>query len=104
MSKKTVEMSLQKSLLWYLEKDYLALVSIIKTVWKDETINLGDTILQVIRHAEINKKNKKNSADVFNAKVLAANFIGHLKEPVQQKNAWNKVSQLKTPIVARFYT
>ena len=45
MSKKTVEMTLQGSLLRHLGKDYSALVSAIETTWTDETTNLQDTIL-----------------------------------------------------------
>lgn len=37
MSKKTIEMTLQGSLLRHLGKDYSALVSAIETAWKDET-------------------------------------------------------------------
>ena len=71
MTKKTIEMILQRSLLHHLGRDYAALVSAIKTNWKDETTDLADTILRVIRHAEINKSNNKDNADV---KVLAANI------------------------------
>ena len=71
MSKKTIEMTLQGSLLHHLGKDYAALVSAIETNKKDETIDLADTILRVIRHAEINKGNNKDNANV---KVLAANI------------------------------
>lgn len=45
MSKRTIEMALQDSLLWHLGKDYSALVSAIETTWKDETTDLQDTIL-----------------------------------------------------------
>ncbi len=71
MSKKTIEMTLQGSLLRHLGRDYAALVSVIETNWKEETTDLVDTILRVIRHAEINKGNDKDNADV---KVLAANI------------------------------
>ena len=71
MSKKTMEMTLQGSLLRHLGRDYAALVSAIETNWKDETTDLANTILRVIRHAEINKGNDKDNADV---KVLAANI------------------------------
>ncbi len=72
MSKKTVEMALQRSLLRHLGKDYLALVSAIETVWKDKTTDLSDMILRVTRHAKINRGNEKDS--IPNAKVLAANI------------------------------
>lgn len=63
MSKKTIEMTLQGSLLRHLGKDYSALVSAIETTWTDETTDLQDTILRVIRHAEINKDNNQDIAD-----------------------------------------
>lgn len=68
MSQKTVEMTLQGNLLRDLGKNYSALVSAIETEWKEETTNLSDTILRVIRHAEINKGNAQDSAE--NTKVL----------------------------------
>ena len=64
-------MTLQESLLRHLGRDYAALVSAIETNWKNKITHLADTILQVIRHAEINKGNNKDNADV---KVLAANI------------------------------
>ena len=36
------------------------------------TIDLVDTILKIIRHTEINKRNKKNTADNINALVVGA--------------------------------
>ena len=69
MSRKTVEITLQGNLLWHLGKDYSALVSAIDTEWKEETTNFFDTILRVIRHAEINNKNAQDVAG--NTKVLA---------------------------------
>ncbi len=45
MSKKTIKMTLQGSLLCYLGRDYAALVSAIETNWKEETTDLADTIL-----------------------------------------------------------
>lgn len=62
MFKKTVEMTLQDSLLRHLGKDCSALVSAIKTTWTDETTDLQDTIFWVIRHAEINKDNDQDIA------------------------------------------
>lgn len=74
MSKRIVEMTLQGSLLRHLGREYSALISAIETVWRDETTNLGDTILRVVRHAEITKGNEEDNADYTNAKVLAANI------------------------------
>lgn len=68
MSKRTIEMILQGSLLRHLGKDYSALVSAIEIAWKDETTDLADTILQVIKHAEINKGNDQDNAKV---KIMA---------------------------------
>lgn len=71
ISKKTIKMTLQESLLRHLGRDYAALVSAIKTSQKDEITDLANTIFQMIKHAKINKSNDKNNADV---KVLAANI------------------------------
>lgn len=76
MLKKTMKMILQRSLLCRLRKDYAAFVTAIETNQKDKTINLADSILQVIRHAEINKDNNRDNADV---KILAANIYRALK-------------------------
>lgn len=35
-------------------------------MWKEETINLADTILKIICHAEINNENEKNKANNIN--------------------------------------
>lgn len=69
MSKKSIEMTLQGSLLRHLGKDYSALVSAIETSWTEENTDLAETILRIIRHAEINKGNMEDSAE--NTKVLA---------------------------------
>ncbi len=69
MSRKTFEMTLQGNLLRHLGKDYLALVLAIKGEWKEETTNLSDTILRVIRRAEIDKENAQDVAR--NTKILA---------------------------------
>ena len=69
MSQKTVEMTLQGNLLGHLGKNHSALDSAIETEWKKETTNFSDTILRVIRHAEINKGNAKDVAG--NTKTLA---------------------------------
>lgn len=69
MSRKTVEMTLQRSLLRHLGKDYSALVSAIETEWKEYTTNLSNTILRIIRHAEINKGNTQDLTE--GTKVLS---------------------------------
>lgn len=66
-------MALQGSLLRHLGKDYSALVSAIETTWKDETTDLQDTILRIIRHAEINKGNDQNIASSIPTNALAVN-------------------------------
>ena len=76
MSKKIIKITLQKSLLCHLGRDYAALISAIKTNWKDETTDLANTILRVIRYAEISKGNNKNNVNI---KVLAANIHRALK-------------------------
>lgn len=67
ISRKIIEIVLQENLLRHLGRDYFALVSVIETTWKEETTDLGDTILRVIRHAEINKENEKDTAKNVNA-------------------------------------
>ena len=74
MSKKTVEIAFQRSLLRHFDKNYLALVSAIKTVWEDRNTNLSNIILRVTCHAEIQRGNVEDNADTPNTKVLAANI------------------------------
>ena len=71
ISKKTIKMTLQKNLLRYLKKNYIALVLAIEINWKDKITDLANTILRVIRPTEINKNTNKDNSDV---KVLAANI------------------------------
>lgn len=70
MSKKSIEMTVRKSLLLHLSKNYSAVVSTIETRETEETTNLSNTILQIIRHIEINKRNEDDLAEIV--KVLAA--------------------------------
>lgn len=65
-------MTLQENLFRHLGKDYFALVLAIETLLKEETMDLADTILKIIHHAEINKKNKKNIANNVNALIVGA--------------------------------
>lgn len=53
---------LQGSFLRHLGQNYSALVSAIKTEWTEDTTNLSDTILRVICHAEIQKRNALDNA------------------------------------------
>lgn len=69
MSKKSIEMTLQESLLRYLGKDYSAVALTIKTGWTEENTNLSDNILRIIRHEEIKKGMEEDSTE--NVKVLA---------------------------------
>ena len=62
ISIKTIKLILQKKNFSYLSKDYLVLVTIIKTKWKEKITSFFDTILKVIRYAKINKKNEKDMA------------------------------------------
>lgn len=71
MSKKTIEITLYRNLFCYFNKDYVALVSIINTVWKNKTINLVNNNFWVIRYIKINKRNNKDNTDI---KVLTANI------------------------------
>lgn len=66
MSRKSLEMTLQGILLQHLGKGYSALVSAIETMWTNETTNLSDTILCIIRHAKIKKGNKEDMAENSN--------------------------------------
>lgn len=71
ISKKSIEIALQRSFLWHLGKSYMALVLAIKTTWTDETIDLSNTILRIICHAKINKRNEKDSMENLSKVVLA---------------------------------
>lgn len=72
ISKKTIKITLQENLFKHLGKDYFALVLAIETTWKEKTTDLVDIILKIIRHTEINKKNKKDMADKRNAFAVGA--------------------------------
>ena len=41
-------------------------------MWKEETTDLADTILRIIRHAEINKGNEKDTANNINVLAVGA--------------------------------
>ena len=69
MLRRKVEMTLKGSLFRHLGKNYAAFVSAIKIEWKEETTNLSDIILRVIRHAKINKGNAQDLAE--STKVLS---------------------------------
>lgn len=60
MSRKSLEITIQKSLLQHLKKGYSALVWTIKTTLTNETINSSDIILCIICHAKINNENKED--------------------------------------------
>ena len=62
ISKKTIELTLQGNLLRHFGKEYSALVTTIETEWKKETTSLANTVLRVVRHAEINKGNERDMA------------------------------------------
>ncbi len=71
ISKKTVKLTLQGNLLRYLGKDYSALVTTIETEWKEEITSFFNTVLRVVRHAEINKGNKKDMVSSASVNALA---------------------------------
>lgn len=56
----STEMYFQATMLINIGTEYSALVSAIQTDWKDETTNLAETVLQIIRHFEFIEGNKKN--------------------------------------------
>lgn len=89
MSRKTIEMTLQRKLLHHLGKDYSALVSAIETRWKEDTINLSDTILRIIRHAEINKG---SAQDTKKPQSLSPASIELQKERAERLNALRGVT------------
>lgn len=72
ISKKIIKLTLYDNLLEYLDKKYTALVTTIKTKWKKEITSLSDTVLMVVRHMEINKKNERDMAN----SILIALIIG----------------------------
>lgn len=74
LSKKSIKMTLQKSLLQHLGKGYSALVSAIETTWTNETTNLSNTILRIICYAKINKRNEENTME-NSSKVLATRAL-----------------------------
>ena len=52
-------MYFQATMLMNIGTDYSALVSAIQKDWKDETTNLAEAILQIIRHFEFMEGNEK---------------------------------------------
>lgn len=56
-------MTLQGSLLQHLGKSYSSFVSTIEVMWTDGTTNLSNTILRIVRHAEINKGNEEDTTE-----------------------------------------
>lgn len=44
----------------------MALMLAIETAWTEDTTDLADTILKVIRQAEINKENDKSTTESVN--------------------------------------
>lgn len=73
MSKKSIEITLQKSLLQHFRKKYSAFVSAIQTLWIKEIIDLSDIIFRIIHHAAINKANNENTIE--NTKILFARIL-----------------------------
>ena len=56
-------------------------------MWKDETTNLANIILQVIKYTKINKKNNKNNAKV---KIMAASIYQAPKKTCMTKECIEK--------------
>lgn len=92
MSKKNIEMALQKSLLQYLGKGYLALVLVIKTTQINETTDLSDTIIYIIYLIKINKKNEKNLTENSNRLFQLLKLFKHKEKHIPLKNALIKRS------------
>ena len=85
MSKKTVEMALQGSLLRHLSKDYSALVLTIETMCEDGNTNLSNIIFCITCYPEINRSNVEDNTDTPNTKVLVANIQQAPKETCTMK-------------------
>lgn len=58
-TRQSIEMYFQATMLMNIGADYSALVSAIQKDWKDETTNLAEAVLQIIRHFEFMEGNKK---------------------------------------------
>lgn len=58
-TRRSTEMYFQATMLINIGTDYSALVSAIQKDWKDETTNLAETVLQIIRHFEFMQGNEK---------------------------------------------
>lgn len=71
-SKRTIKITLQRSLFRHLSKNYSILVSAIETMWEKESTNLANTILRIIWYVEINKRNEKDTANNVNAFAMGA--------------------------------
>lgn len=50
----------QATMLMNIGAEYSALLAAIQNDWKDETTNLAETVLQIIRHCEFMEKNDKS--------------------------------------------
>lgn len=72
ISKKIINMTLQENLLRHFGKYYSTLVSAIQTMWKEETMDVVNTITQIICYAEISQGNERNTADNVNALIVGA--------------------------------
>lgn len=78
MSRQTIEMTLQGSLLRYLGQNYSALVSAIETGWTEDTTNLSNTILmQKFKRGMLWRMQQKTP------RSWSPTFIEHLRERVQ---------------------
>ena len=58
-TRQSIEMYFQATMLMNIGADYSALVSAIQKDWKNETTNLAEAVLQIIRHFEFMEGNKK---------------------------------------------
>lgn len=69
----STEMYFQATMLMNIGSGYSALVSVIKKDWKDETTNLTETVLQIIRHFQFMEGNRnKNDKTVLQASAPLA--------------------------------
>lgn len=58
-TRQSTEMYFQATMLMNIGTEYSALVSTIQTNWKDETTNLAETVLQIIRHSSSSKEARR---------------------------------------------
>lgn len=67
---KIIKMYFQATMLINIRTKYSALVSAIQKNRKDETINLTESVLEIIKHFEFIKESKKSNKVIFQSSTL----------------------------------